>query len=213
MYMGNSISIPVRSAQIPLQGLLAIPPNAEQLVIFSHGSGSGRNSPRNQYVAEVLNNEGIATLLVDLLTPEEEEIESNRFDIHLLCDRLIGIALSVAHNERLRDLRIAFFGASTGAASALMAAVRLNSLVHAVVSRGGRPDLAGAYLDHVRVPTLLIVGSEDEQVLALNASAYELMKCEKDLQIIPGATHLFEEEGALEAVAALAKDWFLAHTK
>jgi dienelactone hydrolase len=184
-------------------------------VLFAHGSGSGRHSPRNRHVARVLNEAKLATLLIDLLTPEEEVLDRLiahlRFDIDLLARRLVHATDWLTHQSDTRRLRIGYFGASTGAAAALLAAAELPDLVGAVVSRGGRPDLAGPALPRVRAPTLLIVGGNDVQVIQLNRIALAQMLCEKQLVIIPGATHLFEEPGALDEVARLAREWFRRH--
>jgi dienelactone hydrolase len=181
-------------------------------VLFAHGSGSGRHSPRNRHVARLLNEAGLATLLLDLLTAEEEALDEGsadlRFDIGLLATRLIGAADWLAGQEYTRDLNIGYFGASTGAAAALVAAAKHPDRAKAVVSRGGRPDLAGAALVHVEAPTLLIVGGDDGPVIELNQMALAQLHCEKSLVIIPGATHLFEEPGALDEVARLAREWF-----
>jgi putative phosphoribosyl transferase len=195
-----------------LDGFLAIPGEASGIVLFAHGSGSGRNSPRNQYVARELQGSGIATLLFDLLTPREEEEEMftrhHRFNIELLAERLAGATDWVRNEERTRALPVGYFGASTGAAAALVASTRYPEAVRAIVSRGGRPDLAGQYLRMVKAPTLLIVGGRDSQVIEMNREAYDRLEVEKDLVIVPGATHLFEEPGALEKVSVLAADWF-----
>ncbi|HEY7752845.1 MAG TPA: dienelactone hydrolase family protein [Steroidobacteraceae bacterium] len=199
---------------IRLKGLLRLPPGATGIVLFAHGSGSGRLSPRNNYVAEQLGAAGLATLLVDLLTGQEEEIDAVtaelRFDIPLLTGRLAGVTAWALEQPELGKLAIGYFGASTGAAAALAAAARVPA-VAAVVSRGGRPDLAGDALPRVRAATLLIVGGDDEQVLELNRQALARLRCEAKLEIVPGATHLFEEPGTLEQVAALAADWFTDH--
>lgn len=215
-----------RSAQISvgqatLEGNLCIPKGSEGLVLFAHGSGSGRHSPRNKYVAEVLQDVGIATLLIDLLTTEEEEIDLQtrhlRFDIDLLAQRLIGATdwLRQEQNFQTKDLSIGYFGASTGAAAALVAAAQRQKIIKAIVSRGGRPDLAGSKnLSRVRAPTLLIIGGNDEPVIEMNRDAFKQLTTLKDNEkkkkiiIVPGATHLFEEPGMLEQVAHLAKDWF-----
>ncbi len=197
-----------------LRGLVRIPPQACGLVIFAHGSGSGRLSPRNNYVAERLGSAGLATLLVDLLTAEEEQIDSLtaelRFDIPLLTERLNGVTAWARRHPPFQGLAIGYFGASTGAAAALAAAARVPG-IGAVVSRGGRPDLAGADLARVRAATLLIVGGDDPTVLDLNRAALVQLGCEARLEVIPRATHLFEEPGALEQVAALASDWLASH--
>ena len=198
---------------ISLEGDLSVPTAAKGAVLFAHGSGSSRHSPRNRYVADVLNEGGLATLLIDLLTEDEQQVDLQtahlRFDISFLARRLQVIAKWLAGQPEVRDLKLDLFGASTGAAAALVAAAELPSLVRAVVSRGGRPDLAGPALARVQAPTLFIVGGADPVVLDLNRKAMALMHCEKQLQIIPGAGHLFEEPGALQNVAALSRDWFL----
>jgi dienelactone hydrolase len=195
-----------------LEGTLAVPENAGGLVIFAHGSGSSRHSERNRSVAETLQREGLATLLFDLLTLEEEHLDAQmthlRFDIEFLAGRLRAASHWAARQEQTMGLRIGYFGASTGAAAALLAASE-DENVHAVVSRGGRPDLAGdATLQRVDVPTLLIVGSEDDAVIPLNEHALAHLRCTKRFEIVPGATHLFEEPGALDMVATLAAGWF-----
>jgi dienelactone hydrolase len=209
----NEIRIPAGRAI--LAGSLIVPPNAAALVLFAHGSGSSRHSPRNQFVAHTLNVAGLGTLLFDLLMPEEEALDIHtreyRFNISLLAERLIHATKWVAAQEQTRDLRIGYFGSSTGGAGALVAAAELSHDVGAVVSRGGRPDLAGDALPKVRAPTLLIVGGNDDIVIELNEMARNQMRCDVKLEIIPGATHLFEEPGALEKVAKLARDWFGAH--
>jgi dienelactone hydrolase len=208
---------PVRVAAgaVTLEGDLNLPENASGIVLFAHGSGSGRFSPRNRYVAGLLNQAGLATLLVDLLTADEEAVDMRtahlRFDIDLLAQRLVGVTDWLTREQDTRALRIGYFGASTGAAAALVAAAERPDAVGAVVSRGGRPDLAGNALPRVRAPTLLIVGGNDLQVLALNRAALAQMRCERQLVIVPGATHLFEESGALDEVARLARDWFLRY--
>jgi pimeloyl-ACP methyl ester carboxylesterase len=194
-----------------LKGNLTIPKEANSLVIFSHGSGSSRFSTRNNFVADILNQNSMATLLTDLLTMEEDEIYENRFDIDLLTHRLIAVTNYVSRLPNLKNLPIGYFGASTGAASALKAAARLPHKIEAVVSRGGRPDLAFDDLKLIEVPTLLIVGSLDYVVIDLNEQAFKCLKCYKKLEIIDGATHLFEEPGKLEEVADLASKWFMEH--
>ena len=197
---------------IMLEGNLAIPDGAEGIVLFAHGSGSSRHSPRNRLVANLLREGGLATLLIDLLTAEEEQIDLHtrqlRFDIDLLTERLVGATDWLREQPETRTLNIGYFGASTGAAAALMAAVQRPEAVAAIVSRGGRPDLAGAALGRVSAPTLLIVGGHDAVVLDLNQQALAQLHTEKALEIVPGATHLFEEPGALEKVAHLAHGWF-----
>jgi pimeloyl-ACP methyl ester carboxylesterase len=215
--MNEQIVTPVTmpSGGVELAGDLHVPQPATGVVVFAHGSGSGRHSPRNRAVAAHLNRAGIATLLMDLLTLDEEEEERftrhHRFDIELLSGRLIDATRFVAAHDAAAGLAIGYFGASTGAAAALVAAAREPAGIEAVVSRGGRPDLAGAFLPAVAAPTLLIVGSRDVEVLAMNRSAAEAMTAPVTIEIVPGATHLFPEEGALEAVADLARDFFLAH--
>jgi putative phosphoribosyl transferase len=194
-----------------LSGHLTIPRGATGIVAFAHGSGSGRHSPRNQSVASDLNERGLGTLLFDLLTPAEEPDRANVFDIPLLGDRLGAAAAWLVDHDARRGLPLGYFGASTGAAAALWAAAEAGSPAGAIVSRGGRPDLAGARLGAVRAPTLLIVGGRDEAVLELNREAAEQLRCEHRIEVVPGATHLFEEPGALEAVSDLASDWFLEH--
>jgi putative phosphoribosyl transferase len=198
-----------------LDGDLSVPAGAHGVVLFAHGSGSSRHSPRNRYVARVLQEAKLATLLMDLLTPEEERVDQRtahlRFDIQLLADRLTIAVDWLAQQEKTRALPIGCFGASTGAAAALAAAANRPNLVRAVVSRGGRPDLAGDLLRHVTAPTLLIVGGRDTPVIELNQHALAALQCEKKLVIVPGATHLFEEPGTLEEVARLARDWFELH--
>jgi len=205
----------IRVGDVTLAGTLTVPPAARGLVVFAHGSGSGRFSPRNRAVAGVLVDAGLATLLMDLLTPEEEAEDMRtarlRFDIPLLAARVIGAIDSLAANPALGDLPVGCFGASTGAAAALIAAAERPERVHAVVSRGGRPDLAEDALPRVKAPTLLIVGGRDPEVIRLNQQAQALLGGESRIEIVPGATHLFEEPGALERVAALAREWFLRY--
>jgi putative phosphoribosyl transferase len=209
----DEVHIPAGPAT--LDGNLAIVDGATALVLFEHGSGSSRHSPRNQFVARTLNNAGLATLLFDLLTAEEELVDIRtaelRFDIGLLAERLVHATRWARHEKKTRDLRIGYFGSSTGGAAALVAAAELPDDVDAVVSRGGRPDLAGEALLKVKAPTLLIVGGEDHIVIDLNEQACAQMRCEVKIDIVSGATHLFEEPGALERVANLASDWFLLH--
>ncbi len=194
------------------EGLLGMPAADRPLgvVLFAHGSGSSRLSPRNTFVAEALQQAGFATLLFDLLTEREAVNRANVFDIPLLADRLDQATTSLASVADARDLPIGYFGASTGAAAALVAAAARTD-VRAIVSRGGRPDMAEEALEGVTAPTLLIVGGRDPEVLALNRAAYRRLRCERRLEVVPGATHLFEEPGTLEAVVALARDWFLRH--
>lgn len=195
-------------SDIVVHGILSIPPESDKLVVFSHGSGSSRLSPRNTYVAGVLNKCGISTLLTDLLSPEEDQQVENRFNIPLLANRLSEITAQVAAMDEFREVPVGFFGASTGAASALTAAAKIGSGISAVVSRGGRPDLAGFALSRVSCPTLFIVGAFDETCIPLNEEAYSKLKCTKNMIVVPGAGHLFEEPGKLEEVAKLAAEWF-----
>jgi putative phosphoribosyl transferase len=205
----------VTAGPVRVQGDLAVPDAATGIVVFAHGSGSSRLSPRNRAVARELQDRGLATLLIDLLTEEEEaiDVESARlqFDIGLLAERLEGATDWITLQHAMRNLPIGYFGASTGAAAALVAAASRPGVVRAVVSRGGRPDLAAAALPRVQAPTLLIVGARDLPVIRMNEEALPQLACEKQLTLVPGATHLFEEPGTLEAVARLAGDWFLLH--
>lgn len=194
-----------------LPGHLVIPDRAAGVVVFAHGSGSSRRSPRNRFVAAALHQAGLGTLLVDLLSPDEELARANVFDIRLLAARLTGITRWLRHHPATRHLPVGYFGASTGAAAALWAAAEPRQPIAAVVSRGGRPDLAGARLPSVRAPTLLIIGGDDPVVLDLNRQAQHRLSCENKLTVIPGATHLFDEPGTLEQVAELAADWFTRH--
>lgn len=203
------IKIPADS--ISLEGVLDIHEGSKGVVIFAHGSGSSRHSPRNKYVAEVIYDAGIGTLLFDLLTMEEDAIYENRFNIPLLVDRLKAATLWLKGQPMAQNLKIGYFGSSTGAAAALMAAADLGPVISAVVSRGGRPDLAEQALEHVKAPTLLIVGGYDYTVIRLNQEAFKHIKGEKELKIIPRATHLFEEPGALKNVALSAAEWFKKH--
>lgn len=205
----------IRAGAVLLNGELIIPKAARGVVLFAHGSGSSRHSPRNQYVARVIRDSGIGTLLFDLLTDEEEEIDNYtrelRFDIDLLAHRLVAATKWLAEENYTKNLRPGYFGASTGGGAALVAAAELGGKIGAVVSRGGRPDLAGEALPHVKAATLLIVGGFDGPVIQMNEEAYAQLQCVKELKIIPGATHLFEEPGKLEAVANLASKWFVKH--
>jgi putative phosphoribosyl transferase len=207
------VTVPVGS--LMLQGNLSLPEQARGVVLFAHGSGSSRHSPRNRHVARMLNQADLATLLIDLLTLEEEAIDSRmahlRFDIGLLAERLVAVTDWLAQYPDTRHIRIGYFGASTGAAAALVAAAERPQLLGAVVSRGGRPDLAGPALARVQAPTLLIVGGNDFEVIKLNEAAFAQLRCEKQLVIVPGATHLFEESGTLDAAARLAREWFEHH--
>ena len=206
------IEVTVAAEDVRLQGELTIPPGARGIVVFAHGSGSSRHSPRNMFVARVIQDSNLATLLFDLLTPGEESVDMYtrhlRFDIGMLARRLIGAVRWLENFPETEGLRIGLFGASTGAAAALVAASELGETVGAVVSRGGRPDLAGDALPRVESPVLLIVGSLDDAVIDLNNAAYAKLRCEKDLKIVAGASHLFEEPGTLETAADLAAEWF-----
>ena len=206
----STVHIP--AGQVELEGELVLPPSARGVVLFAHGSGSSRFSPRNTYVAEVLQQRGIGTLLFDLLTREEDQDYAARFDITLLTQRLLAATVWLQGNPKTQTLKLGYFGASTGAAAALQAAAKMENKIAAVVSRGGRPDLAGAdALRRVTAPTLLIVGSADYEVIVLNQQADALLNCEKELTLIPGATHLFEEAGTLQHAARNAADWFARH--
>lgn len=204
------VRIPIRGAV--LEGELSVPKAATGMVLFAHGSGSSRHSPRNQHLAEVIRESGGGTLLFDLLTKEEEAVDMYtrhlRFDIGLLAHRLVAATYWIKEQTEARHLRVGYFGSSTGGAAALVAAAEIGAEISAVVSRGGRPDLAGAALERVVSPTLLIVGGLDGLVIQLNEEAYAKLSCEKELKIVPGATHLFEEAGKLEEVARLAARWF-----
>lgn len=201
------VQIPV--GQVYIEGMLELPNHAHGIVLFAHGSGSSRHSPRNNYVAQVLRDSGLGTLLMDLLTPEEDMDYQTRFDIPLLTRRLLVASQWIKAEKLTCNLPLGYFGASTGAAAALQAAAALGKEIGAVVSRGGRPDLAGQdALESVRSPTLLLVGGRDDVVIELNREAYACMLCQKELSIIPGATHLFEEPGTLEDVAHQAAAWF-----
>lgn len=215
MWSAEERPVRIASGSVTLDGDLGLPAVGRGAVLFAHGSGSGRHSPRNRAVARALRASGQATLLLDLLTPEEEAIDLHtrhlRFDIGLLAGRLVGAMDWLARQAVTADLRIGLFGASTGAGAALVAAAERPHLAAAVVSRGGRPDLAGAALPRVGAPTLLIVGGADEPVIALNRAALAQLRAVGELVIVPGATHLFEEAGALDEVARLAADWFARH--
>jgi putative phosphoribosyl transferase len=215
-----SVTIMERAVKIPPHGLsgdLVIPQKAQGLVVFAHGSGSSRHSPRNRYVANVLHQGGLATLLLDLLTASEEQSDFEtgyiRFDIDLLAGRLLEATDWLQHDSATQGLSIGYFGASTGAAAALVAASKRPLLIKAVVSRGGRPDLAGSALAAIQAPTLLIVGSEDYPVKEMNREALAKLCCEKEFSVVPGATHLFEEPGTLEQVALLAREWLEQHLR
>ena len=213
----STVHIPAGSVssdgkRVELEGELMLPPSAKGVVLFAHGSGSSRFSPRNTYVAEVLQQRGIGTLLFDLLTRVEDQVYETRFDIALLTQRLLAATAWLQSNPETKNLSIGYFGASTGAAAALQAAAKMGNEISAVVSRGGRPDLAGAVaLRQVTAPTLLIVGGDDYGVIELNQQADALMNCEKKLTLVPGATHLFEEPGTLQQAAHSAADWFAQH--
>ena len=201
-------SVAIKLDGLVLKGILTIPENATGMVIFSHGSGSSRLSPRNNYVAKVLNENGLATLLFDLLTEEEDMIYENRFNIDVITLRLIDVTQWVQSQKESKEMTIGYFGASTGAASALRAAAFFGEDIKAVVSRGGRPDLAMQELNKVTAATLLIVGGWDGQVIKLNEKAYQNLNCERKLEIVPEASHLFEEPGKLVQVALIASTWF-----
>src|SRR5438270_2830013 len=207
--------VQIQAGRAVLSGNLTIPENATGIVLFAHGSGSSRHSPRNQFVAHTINDAGLGTLLFDLLTQDEDATDTwtreHRFNIGLLAQRLVHATKWAKQQEETRDLRIGYFGSSTGGAAALVAATELPQDIGAVVSRGGRPDLAGDALPKVEAPTLLIVGGSDDIVIELNDMARDQMRCEVKLEIVPGATHLFEEPGTLEKVAKLASDWFVNH--
>ncbi|HSX12171.1 MAG TPA: alpha/beta family hydrolase [Rhabdochlamydiaceae bacterium] len=216
MMQQNSDVVTVALGKNVLRGNLHVPKGAQAIVVFAHGSGSGRKSPRNRFVARALEQGNLATLLIDLLTMEEESVDlitrELRFNISLLAKRLEGITEWVRKKPEIKTLKIGYFGASTGAAAALMAAAQKEKEIFAIVSRGGRPDLAGVEnLPKVTAPTLLIVGSRDTETIQLNEEALKQLSCEKKLTIIPNATHLFEEPGALEDVAKLARKWFETH--
>lgn len=206
------LSVRIPSDAVELEGELELPPDTPGVVVFAHGSGSSRHSPRNQFVALMLREAGIGTLLLDLLTSDEEEQDSItgllRFDIDLLAKRLVGVTHWLENQPVTRLLKVGYFGASTGGAAALVAASELGDQVVAVVSRGGRPDLAHEALSKVKCPTLLIVGGYDDEVIGLNDDAYGKLHCPKDFRIVPGATHLFEEPGKLEQVGDLSAQWF-----
>jgi len=210
---GYTMEVPVkiRVDAVMLDGVLGMPEGAKGVVIFAHGSGSSRLSPRNTYVAKVMQEAGIGTLLFDLLTREEDRIYEQRFDIDLLVRRLVGVTRWLAARPELKGAALGYFGASTGAAAALQGAAQLGTAIKAVVSRGGRPDLAMPHLEKVLAPTLLIVGEHDVQVLQLNRQAFAHLAGEKELAVVPGATHLFEEPGTLEQAANLAQKWFIRH--
>ena len=201
----------ITDGEVSLEGELIVPADPKGIILFAHGSGSSRHSPRNQYVAQVLQESGIGTLLFDLLTAEEDTDYNRRFDIPLLTNRLVMATEWLQENPQVEKLPVGYFGASTGAAAALLAAAEFEAKISCVISRGGRPDMAEGSLDKVQAPTLLLVGGLDDVVIELNQKAYDQMRCEKELKIVPGATHLFEEPGTLEQVAQLARDWCLQH--
>ena len=209
--VANERNVEISIGDMRFPGTVGIPLGARGLVLFAHGSGSSRLSPRNVFVARGLHEAGLATLLFDLLTEREDRVYETRFDIKLLTERMTGAAEWALAEPSTRELRLGFFGASTGAAAALRAAAKLGPDVFAVVSRGGRPDMTGAVITDVRSPTLLIVGERDTTVVGLNRQAFAQLRVEKDLAIVAGATHLFEEPGALEEVTRLAADWFVRH--
>jgi putative phosphoribosyl transferase len=208
----SSAPVHIPAESVVLEGLLGVPPEARGLVLFAHGSGSSRLSPRNTYVARALRDDAIATLLFDLLTPDEAEDRALVFDVELLARRLREATGWARGQPATQDLPVGYFGASTGAAAALVAAADDPSIA-AVVSRGGRPDLAAPVLSRVEAPTLLIVGGDDRPVIAMNEDALRRLRCEKRLAIVPGASHLFEEPGTLDEVVRLATDWFLRHLR
>jgi putative phosphoribosyl transferase len=203
--------VTVSSEAISRSGFLGVPAQSKGIVLFAHGSGSGRLSPRNRFVAQHLQQGGIGTLLIDLLTREEEEDRRNVFDIDLLADRVLMASAWLREHTGTNRLPLGYFGASTGAGAALQAAARASFRIGAIVSRGGRPDLAERFLPQVTAPTLLLIGGEDQPVIEMNRHAYRLLRCSKQLTIIPGATHLFEEPGTLEQVAEHALKWFQQH--
>lgn len=203
------VHIPV--GLVMLEGALEIPEGAKGIVLFAHGSGSSRHSPRNNYVARVLRDNGLGTLLLDLLTPEEDLDYEMRFNIDLLAKRLLAATKWLMEEDEAKRLNVGYFGASTGAAAAIETAAAMGDKVSAVVSRGGRPDLAWPYLDSIKAPTLLIVGGYDDVVIGLNEKAFREINAVKKMEIVPGATHLFEEPGTLEAVAGLASAWFVKY--
>ncbi|WP_456322884.1 dienelactone hydrolase family protein [Hydrogenimonas sp.] len=210
-FMAQQANVAIVGDNVILPGLLAIPKGAKSLVVFAHGSGSSRLSRRNNYVAGVLHEAGIATLLFDLLMEDEAIDRQNVFDIDLLASRLLLATDWALNHPDLSGMEIGYFGASTGSAAALKASVLTSVKIGAIVSRGGRPDLAADVLEMVSAPTLLIVGGNDDLVIELNEAAFAMLKCEKEMKIVPGATHLFEEPGALEIVAELAREWFVRH--
>jgi putative phosphoribosyl transferase len=215
MDITKEVAISSSDKSLVLQGILSVPKGSQGIVVFAHGSGSSRHSPRNQFVANIFVKSNMATLLMDLLTPEEEEVDSHtrhlRFNIELLAERLNFAAEWLADQQEINKLKVGLIGSSTGAAAALVSASENAKNVAAVVSRGGRPDLAGDALPLIKAPTLLIVGSQDFDVIKLNQEAFDKMKCVKKIEIVQGATHLFEEQGTLEEAARLSKEWFLKY--
>src|SRR5438552_3133619 len=213
----NEGLVTIDAGGVTLEGNLIVPERATGVVLFAHGSGSSRFSSRNRYVAQVLRDGGLGTLLIDLLTMQEEAIDERtrhlRFDIDLLARRLVGATQWLGEQAATRKMNVGLFGASTGGGAALVAAAELPDRIKAVVSRGGRPDLAGAALPRVKAPTLLIIGGDDVPVIGMNREAYDQMNCVKKMEIVPGASHLFEEPGTLEKVARLAGDWFVKYLK
>jgi putative phosphoribosyl transferase len=212
---GTVSEIQIPAGPVTLEGELTVPPDAKGLVLFAHGSGSGRHSPRNQFVASQLQDAGVATLLFDLLTKAEEQEDYYtghlRFDIELLAGRLVHAVRAMEDDPEVQRLGVGLFGASTGGGAAVVAAAQLGDKIRAIVSRGGRPDLAGHALRQVTAPTLLIVGGEDHMVIQLNEQAARALRCKKALRIVAGASHLFEEPGTLDTAARLAADWFVEH--
>lgn len=204
----NKKTVEIYLEDVLLHADLSIPEKAKGIVLFSHGSGNRRLSPRNNFVAEVIQQKGLGTLLFDLLTEKEDRVYENRFDIEVLTDRLIAVTNWVLKNPETKALQPGYFGASTGAASALMAAAHFGDQIKAIVSRGGRPDLGMQNIEKVKAPTLLIVGGYDDLVIQLNQKAFEKLKCERKFKIVPEASHLFEEPGKLDIVARLSADWF-----
>ena len=209
----NSDSVQIELPSIQLEGILVIPRESKGVVVFTQGSGSGRLSPRNAFVAKALQEAGLGTLLLDLLSQEEDQVYETRFNIGLLAARVVEVTKWLMNKDEIKGKLIGYFGASTGAAAALQAAANLSSDISAVVSRGGRPDLAAPFLSKVTAPTLLIVGERDPIVIDMNKAAYDQISSEKDLVIVPGATHLFEEAGTLEEVAELATRWFVRYLR
>jgi putative phosphoribosyl transferase len=203
----------INEGRVVMEGMLKVPEEAVGIVLFAHGSGSSRFSPRNNFVSDILNNEGLATLLIDLLSEEEDAVYQMRFNIDLLADRLGKVVGWLQKEKETKELFVGLFGSSTGAAAAMRLAAKMGTKIKAVVSRGGRPDLAMAVLHKVTAPTLLIVGGNDFGVIELNEEAFEALTHVKKLEIVPGATHLFEEPGCLDEVAKLAKMWFKLHLK